>query len=182
MHPTDDARQSHQPAAPAPVTGAAPGTPPIGRCDDRATTGPTPDHPSVTTDHVHLRIPLDHPEVPSECVWAVPLGGGRYRIANVPFLVHHVGLGDVVAAVEVEPGELELVDVIEHIHVASFSYELPFGKGKALLASLPAWMDHVVGGYVLAGTFTRQSGWPGVVYLGNNGWWTSKTRPLGTSS
>jgi len=73
---------------------------------------------------VHLRIPLDHPEVPSECVWAVPLGGGRYRIANVPFLVHHVGLGDVVAAVEVEPGELELVDVIEHIHVASFSYEL----------------------------------------------------------
>jgi len=74
---------------------------------------------------VHLRIPLDHPEVPSECVWAVPLGQGRFRIANVPFLVHHVGLGDVVVAVEVEPGTLELVEVVEHVHVASFSFELP---------------------------------------------------------
>jgi hypothetical protein len=91
--------------------------------------GPTTDRPSepdraATTDHVHLRIPLSHPEVPSECVWAVPLGDERYRVANVPFLVHHVGLGDVVVAAEVTPGELELVEVVERVHVASFSYEL----------------------------------------------------------
>jgi|GEM_PF-1824018 hypothetical protein len=76
------------------------------------------------TDHVTLRIPLTHPEVPSECVWAVPLGEDRYQIANVPFLVHHVGLGDVVVAAEVTPGELELVEVIQRVHVASFTYEL----------------------------------------------------------
>jgi hypothetical protein len=61
-----------------------------------------------------------------------------------------------------------------HKFRSSFSYELPFGKGKALLAGVPAWVNHIVGGYVLAGTFTRQSGWPGVVYLGNNGWWSSR--------
>ena len=58
---------------------------------------------------------------------------------------------------------------------ASFSYELPFGRGKAYLSGSPTWVNYLVGGYVLAGTTTRQTGWPGVVYLGNNGWWESKT-------
>lgn len=66
-----------------------------------------------------------------------------------------------------------------HKFRSSFSYELPFGKGKALLASAPGWLNHIVGGYVLAGTFTRQSGWPGVVYLGNSGWWQSRTGGTG---
>jgi hypothetical protein len=61
-----------------------------------------------------------------------------------------------------------------HKFRASFSYELPFGRGKTWLSGAPAWLDHLVGGYVLAGTATRQSGWPGVVYLGNNGWWESR--------
>jgi len=94
----------------------------VDRADDRAP-DPAPTR-QAAVDHVHLRIPLSHPEVPSECVWAAPLGGERYRIANVPFLVHHVGLGDVVVAAEVTPGELELVEVVERVHVASFSYEL----------------------------------------------------------
>lgn len=62
-----------------------------------------------------------------------------------------------------------------HKFRASFSYDLPVGKGKALLGTMPGWMDYLVGGYVLAGTMTRQSGWPGVVYLGNNAWWESKS-------
>jgi hypothetical protein len=66
-----------------------------------------------------------------------------------------------------------------HKFRSSFSYELPFGKGKTWLASAPAWLNHIAGGYVLAGTFTRQSGWPGVVYLGNSGWWQSKTGGAG---
>ena len=62
-----------------------------------------------------------------------------------------------------------------HKFRSSFSYELPVGKGRRFVSSAPTWVNHIVGGYVLAGTFTRQSGWPGVVYLGNNGWWTSRT-------
>ena len=82
-----------------------------------------PDREPVT-DYVNLRIPLDDPDLPAETLWALPLGDDRYRIANVPFLVHHVGLGDVVVAAEVTAGQLELLDVVEHHHVASFSYEL----------------------------------------------------------
>jgi hypothetical protein len=62
-----------------------------------------------------------------------------------------------------------------HKFRASFSYELPFGKGKQFLGGSSTWMDYLVGGFVLAGTTTRQTGWPGVVYLGNNAWWESKT-------
>jgi hypothetical protein len=58
---------------------------------------------------------------------------------------------------------------------ASFSYELPFGRGKLIGSGVPGWADHLISGYTLSGTMTRQSGWPGVVYLGNNGWWESKT-------
>lgn len=117
--PSPSARDSDQP------TGTGGSSQPA-RTGPRAAAGdPSGEHPSRATEHVHLRIPLEHPEIPSECVWAVPLGRGRFRIANVPFLVHHVGLGDVVVAVEVEPGALELVEVVEHVHVASFSFELP---------------------------------------------------------
>ncbi len=62
---------------------------------------------------------------------------------------------------------------------ASFSYDLPFGRGKQFLSSAPGWLNQIVGGFNLAGTFTRQSGIPGVVYLGNSGWWQSKTGGTG---
>ena len=127
MTATDRPEQSPNPpprdSGPPNGTG---GSSPSARAGSRSSAGdPSGEHPSRATEHVHLRIPLEHPEIPSECVWAVPLGEGRFRIANVPFLVHHVGLGDVVVAVEVEPGALELVEVVEHVHVASFSFELP---------------------------------------------------------
>jgi hypothetical protein len=56
---------------------------------------------------------------------------------------------------------------------ASFSYELPFGKGKRVLGATNALLNNLVGGYVLSGTFARSSGLPGVIYMGNNGWYTS---------
>lgn len=62
---------------------------------------------------------------------------------------------------------------MSHKFRSSFSYDLPFGRGKTLLSGVPGWVNHLIGGYNLAGTFTRQSGWPGVVYLGNSGWWQS---------
>ena len=61
-----------------------------------------------------------------------------------------------------------------HKFRASFSYELPIGRGKQLFSTVPAWLNQVIGGYTLSGTTTRQSGWPGVVYLGNSGWWQSR--------
>jgi hypothetical protein len=62
-----------------------------------------------------------------------------------------------------------------HKFRSSVSYDLPVGRGKALLSTVPGWLNHIVGGYVLAGTMTRQTGWPGVVYMGNNAWWESRT-------
>jgi hypothetical protein len=62
---------------------------------------------------------------------------------------------------------------IPHKFRSSFSYELPFGKGRTLLGGAPRWLDSLVGGYVLSGTMTRQSGWPGVVYMGNDAWFVS---------
>lgn len=63
---------------------------------------------------------------------------------------------------------------LTHKFRSSFSYELPFGKGKSLLAGANRWMDYLVGGYVFSGTMTRQTGLPGVVYMGNNGWYESE--------
>lgn len=61
-----------------------------------------------------------------------------------------------------------------HKFRSSFSYELPFGKGKMLLSGATGVLDRLVSGFVLSGTATRQSGWPGVVYMGNSGWFESK--------
>jgi hypothetical protein len=78
------------------------------------------------TDLVQLHIPLDDPEIGCECVWAAAVGPDRYRIANVPFFAHDVGIHDVVLALEAESC-LELVEVLERRSVASFNYELLTG-------------------------------------------------------
>jgi hypothetical protein len=49
------------------------------------------------------------------------------------------------------------------------NYELPFGKGKRLLAALPAWGEKLVGGWQINGIPTLQSGIPlGLVTSVNN--------------
>ena len=40
----------------------------------------------------------------------------------------------------------------------SFAYELPFGKGKQMLGSLPTWADTVLGGWQLGGIVTLRTG------------------------
>ena len=75
------------------------------------------------TDLVHVRIPLDDDEIRCEYVWAESLGGDCYRIANVPFFAHDLGIHDVVIALPVD-GDLELLEVVEQRSVASFNYEL----------------------------------------------------------
>ncbi|HSU19481.1 MAG TPA: carboxypeptidase-like regulatory domain-containing protein [Acidobacteriaceae bacterium] len=39
-------------------------------------------------------------------------------------------------------------------------YELPFGHGKAFLASGPGWVENVIGGFQVEGTYRVQSGQP----------------------
>ena len=48
------------------------------------------------------------------------------------------------------------------------SYELPFGKGKEYLNGTSRWMDELVGGWRIAGTFIAQSGNPFTVVNNTN--------------
>src|SRR5262245_43830619 len=53
-----------------------------------------------------------------------------------------------------------------HVFTAFSVYELPFGKGKALLANLPAPVNQVIGGWAINGIFTKMSGEPFAVRSG----------------
>jgi hypothetical protein len=62
-----------------------------------------------------------------------------------------------------------------HRFVTSFSYELPFGKGKPVLGSLTgtsgAVVDRVIGGWMINGIYSYESGgpagdWGDMIYLG----------------
>ncbi|MDQ6663132.1 MAG: carboxypeptidase regulatory-like domain-containing protein [Acidobacteriota bacterium] len=61
--------------------------------------------------------------------------------------------------------------------VISGNYELPFGKGKAFGANAGPLASRIVGGWVLSGVYTRQSGapvaWGNVIYLGGPLHWNS---------
>ena len=47
-----------------------------------------------------------------------------------------------------------------HAGVFSYDYELPFGKGRRFLSGVPGWADQAIGGWVMAGVVTLQSGLP----------------------
>jgi len=49
--------------------------------------------------------------IESERLWAESLGGGRYRLDNVPFFIYGVSFGDIVSAEEVE-GALIVREVV----------------------------------------------------------------------
>ena len=61
--------------------------------------------------------------------------------------------------------------------VMSGNYELPFGKGKHFAANASGIANGLIGGWVLSGVFTRQSGapvnWGNVIYLGGPLQWNS---------
>ena len=54
-----------------------------------------------------------YPPCDSEGLWATPLGGGAYRVANLPWFVPDVALGDVVRAVADGDGSLWAVERTE---------------------------------------------------------------------
>ena len=52
---------------------------------------------------------------------------------------------------------------IPHVFVASYVYELPFGKGRPFLSDMPTALDLVIGGWQVNGITTIRSGAPLVV-------------------
>ncbi|MDX1980412.1 MAG: carboxypeptidase regulatory-like domain-containing protein [Bryobacteraceae bacterium] len=56
--------------------------------------------------------------------------------------------------------------------VLSFSYDLPFGKGKPLGSSVGPWTNRLIGGWILNGIYTWQPGapvnWGNLIYFGGD--------------
>ena len=57
---------------------------------------------------------------------------------------------------------------VRHLASINGSYDLPFGKGKALLNGLSGWREKVAGGWTLSGIGSVQSGFPFTPQLGFN--------------
>jgi hypothetical protein len=55
-----------------------------------------------------------------------------------------------------------------HVFQGTYTYELPFGKGRKFLSGIPTVVDHVIGGWQMAGTVLWTSGRPFTVYSGIN--------------
>jgi hypothetical protein len=62
--------------------------------------------------------------------------------------------------------------------VLSFSYDLPFGKGKPFGGSSGPVLSRIIGGWVLNGIYTWQPGpavgWGNVIYLGGDLGWSPR--------
>jgi hypothetical protein len=55
-----------------------------------------------------------------------------------------------------------------HVITANVLYELPFGKGRQWAANVPAWANHVIGGWTVTSIVTRQSGEPFTLNAGSS--------------
>ena len=55
-----------------------------------------------------------------------------------------------------------------HVFQGTYTYELPFGKGRKFLSGMPSALNYVLGGWETAGTVVWASGRPFTVYSGIN--------------
>jgi carboxypeptidase family protein/TonB-dependent receptor-like protein len=55
-----------------------------------------------------------------------------------------------------------------HVFQGTYTYELPFGKGRKFLSGMPGILDHIIVGWETAGTVLWMSGRPFTVYSGIN--------------
>lgn len=53
-----------------------------------------------------------------------------------------------------------------HVFQGTYTYELPFGKGRMFASGAPSIVDHVIGGWLFSGTVLWMSGRPFTVYSG----------------
>lgn len=58
-----------------------------------------------------------------------------------------------------------------HVFRLFASYELPFGRGRRLLANAPGWVNHAIGGWKISAVASAQSNLPIIAQLGNNAGW-----------
>jgi hypothetical protein len=74
-----------------------------------------------------------------------------------------------------DPAPSEVISVDDRPHRLSISgiYELPFGKGRRLLADSNSVVSRIVSGWQLSGLYAYQSGpplnWGNIIYIGNLG-------------
>jgi hypothetical protein len=55
-----------------------------------------------------------------------------------------------------------------HVFQATYTYDLPFGRGRRFGSGIPKLVDYVIGGWQTAGTILSMSGRPFTVYSGIN--------------
>jgi len=55
-----------------------------------------------------------------------------------------------------------------HVFQGTYTYELPFGKGRTFLSNMPSVLNYVLGGWETAGTVLWMTGRPFTVYSGIN--------------
>ena len=55
-----------------------------------------------------------------------------------------------------------------HVFQGTYTYELPFGKGRTFLSGMPSVLNQIIGGWETAGTVIWMSGRPFTVYSGVN--------------
>ncbi|HKR60960.1 MAG TPA: hypothetical protein VJS64_14665, partial [Pyrinomonadaceae bacterium] len=55
-----------------------------------------------------------------------------------------------------------------HVFQGTYTYELPFGKGRMFGSGVPSVVDHIIGNWQFAGTILLASGRPFTVYSGIN--------------
>src|SRR5215213_9328492 len=55
-----------------------------------------------------------------------------------------------------------------HVFQGTYTYELPFGRGRTFWSGMPKVLNHVIGGWETAGTVIWMSGRPFTVYSGIN--------------
>jgi hypothetical protein len=72
------------------------------------------------SDAVHVKVGFrlepdkdGWPPASRENIWAVDLGGGRYRIDNIPFYVRGISDGDIVVAKPEDDGRLLFFELVE---------------------------------------------------------------------
>jgi hypothetical protein len=71
-----------------------------------------------------------------------------------------LGLGDIYGLA---------VNDIRHKLLFNYSWDLPFGRGKAVLGGANAVLDKILGGWRLAGTTTFRAGTPALAYVPSGG-------------
>lgn len=58
------------------------------------------------------KVALQGPDGQIETLWAFDLGGGRYRLDNLPWYAYRVSLGDIIEAAPNESGQLQMLRVL----------------------------------------------------------------------